>query len=149
MKADGVNQTFQESVTEFRRFLAENGYPQDLIWVKPDDVILTGTSLIYIRVPVPHSNEESARQLFEHGISQQMGVLFATLCEIDGAACSYVWVPKDESEAEQALMPVGLKMSVNTGESRHQGQAVRNRLYWSYLRLKYGEKQYLKEQLFQ
>jgi len=148
MKSDGANQTFQESVAEFRRFLAENGYPQDLIWVNPDDVILTGP-LIYVRVPVSQSNEESARQLFEHGISQQMGVLFATLCEIGSATCSYVWVPKDQTEAQEALMPAGLKMSVNTGASRREAKAVRNRLYGSYLRLKYRENQYLKEQLFQ
>jgi hypothetical protein len=144
-----VNQSFQEALAEFHQFLARNGHPQEVIWVKPDDVILTGGPLLYVRVQASRGNEESARQLFESGISRQMGVLFGTLCEIDGATCSYVWVPKDETESQQALMPTGLKMSVHSENSRVRGKAVRNPLHWSYFRLKYRKKQESKKQLFQ
>lgn len=41
-------------------------------------------------------------------------------------------------------MPAGLKMSVATGDSRPQGKAVRNALYWFYLRIRYWK---LKEDL--
>lgn len=144
-----MSQSFQEAVAEFRRFLAQNGYQQEVVWVKPDDVILTGGPLLYVRVPAPRSNEEPARQLFECGIARQKGVLFGTLCEIDGATCSYAWVPKDEAESQKALMPTGLKMSVHSEDSRVQGKAVLNSLHWSYLRLKYRKKQESKKQLFQ
>ena len=144
-----MNQSFQEAVAQFRQFVAANGYPQDVVWVTPDDVILSGGAQVYVRVPTLRGNEKSARQRFETGMSRKVGVLFAILCEVEGATCSYVWVPKDESEAQEGLMPTGIKMSARTGSSRIHGEPIRNLLRWSYLHLKYRKNEKLKEQLFQ
>ena len=38
--------SFEDSFAEFRQFLSANRYPDQVIWVTPDDVILTGGRLV-------------------------------------------------------------------------------------------------------
>lgn len=122
-----MNSSFNEALVGFQQFLEKNRYPREVVWVRPDDVLVSSKPVIYVKVPVPGDNQQSVRKLFELGISQRKGVLFDTLCEGDGVTFSYAWVPRDESEAEQALMPEGLKMSAKTGASRMTGRVVRSR----------------------
>jgi len=140
--------SFDESVTKYKQFLEEHGYSRDVVWVKPDDVLVSGGPVIYVKVPVSRSNEESVRTLFDLGMSQERGVLFDTLCDGDGITFSYAWVPRDDAEAEEYLMPKGLKLSAKTGASRIPGKAVGSHLRWSYLQLKYRGQQSRKEQMF-
>ncbi len=139
---------FDESLSKYRGFLEDNGYAKDVVWITPDDVLLSGRRLIYVRVPVPASNEREVRRLYERGMTEEKGVLLDTICEADGTTFSYAWVPRDQSEAELALMPVGLKMSVRTGTSRLPAKAVRSTLQWLFLRLRHHRQQRLKPGLF-
>ena len=143
-----MSPSFDESLARYKQFLGENGYPREVVWVTPDDVLLSSSPVIFVKLPVPESNEQSVRHLFDLGISQQKGVLFDTLCEGNGVTFSYAWVPSDDSEAEEHLMPKGLKLSARTGTSRMLGRAVGSRLRWSYLQLKYRGQQNMKGQLF-
>jgi hypothetical protein len=143
-----MSSSFDESLVEFQRFLERNGYPREVIWVTPRDVLVSREPLIYVRVPVPRDNELHVRRLFDLGITQQTGVLFDTVCEGEGVTFSYAWVPCDDLEAEEALMPKGLKMSAKTGASRMTAKAVRSNMQWLYLWLKYRKEQKLKSHLF-
>ena len=144
-----MSASFEDSFAEFRQFLSANGYADQVIWLTPDDVILTGRRLVYLRVQSARTNEESARRLFQLGISKQTGVLWGALCEREGATYAYVWVPRDEREAETHLMAEGLKMSVRAESSRLQAKPIRNPFHWRYLRFRYRKEQKFKEQLFQ
>jgi hypothetical protein len=139
---------FEESVARYEKFLKENGYPPRVVWVRWRDVLLTGRRQIFVRTPVPTTNEGLARTAFNDGIAKKLGILFATVCEMDGVTCCRAWVPADEDEAERSLMPEGLKLSVTTGESRLYGKAVTNRIGWFWLKLKYRQCQHLKDFLF-
>jgi hypothetical protein len=143
-----MGSSFDESVAEYRNFLEKNGYPSHVIWVTPEDVLVSSGPVIYVRVPVSESNEKSVRQLFDLGISQERGVLFDTLCDGDGLTFSYAWVPRDGAEAEESLMPKGLKLSAKTGASRVPGRTVGSRLRWAYLQMKNRRHQRMKEQMF-
>jgi len=140
--------SFDESVAKYKRFLEENGYPSHVVWVMPEDVLVSSGPVIYVRVPVSESNEEFVRHLFDLGISQEKGVLFDTVCDGDGITFSYAWVPRDGAEAEESMMPKGLKLSAKTGASRVRGRAVKSRLQWAYLQMKNRRHQTMKEQLF-
>jgi hypothetical protein len=139
---------FSESVARLQKFLEENGYPPRVMWVGPQDVLLTGTRQILIRVPVPVANEQHARAAFERGMKEQMGVLFATLCEMDAATCCYAWAPADEEEARRHLIPRDLKLSANLNESRFFGKAVTNHFSWLWLRARHRKHQEFRDQLF-
>jgi hypothetical protein len=143
-----ANPDFSESVTRFQKFLGESGYPPRVIWVDPQDVLLTGTCQALVRVSVPADKELHAQAVFEKGMKEQMGVLFATLCEMDDVSCCYAWVPVDEEEAHRHLMPRDLKLSANIGESRLFGKAVTNHFRWLWLRLRHRKHQELRDQLF-
>jgi len=140
--------SFDESVSRYKQFLEEQGYPRDVVWVRPGDVLASSGRVIYVKLPVPRSNEEFVRRLFDLGISREKGVLFDTLCDGDGMTFSYAWVPHDDAEAEESLMPKGLKLSAKTGASRVPGKSVGSRLRWSYLQLKHRGQQNMKEQMF-
>jgi hypothetical protein len=94
-----ADSNFESAQERFREFLLRTGYPKELTWVTPGDVLLGGRKLIYVKLPVPSSNLARARDLFELGMLRQLGVLFKAMGEIDGATCCYVWAPADESES--------------------------------------------------
>ena len=140
--------TFDESVLRYEGFLAKHGFPSKVIWVTPEDILVSTKPVVYVRVPVSKENERFAKQLFDFGISQEKGVLFETLCESKDLTFAYVWVPRDERESEEYLMPNGLKLSARQGSSRRPARLVGNRLHWTYLQLRYSELQKFREQLF-
>jgi hypothetical protein len=141
-----VSTEFDESLAKFQQFLETNGYPREVVWVTPDDLIVTGERLIYIRVPVSSKNEVQARTLFEQGTTRQMGVLFDTICVGGNETFCCAWVPPDEDQAERALMPKQLKLSAKV--DKVGGTPVRSRLQWFLLRLRYWKYQNLKNSLF-
>ena len=110
--------SFVDAVTKFQEFLKANKYSAEIVWVQPDDVLLTDKRLFYVRVSLPHAREKMAQQMYEEGIARQRGVLFRTICDLDGATGSHVWVPASDDEAARSLMPSGLKLSVQTDRIR-------------------------------
>jgi len=141
--------TFEEECSQFGRFLVSNGYPDKLIWVTPQDVLVTGARHFYVRVPVPADNLKYARELYDTAMKQQSGISFSTVCETDQATCCNVWVPVDEDERQRAMCSkAALKMSAATGDSRAQGKRVRNRVVWWYLSLRHRRKQARRADLF-
>jgi hypothetical protein len=109
-------------------------------------MLLTGTKLIYARLPVPKTREVAVRRLFENGIAQGQGVLFEKFGDGDGASFCLVWVPSSEREAELALMPRGVKLSVLT--DRILVTPVRTSVWWWFLGMLFHRKQGQKELLF-
>jgi len=139
---------FDKSLLEFRQFLGKNGYPEKVVWVTARDILLSGRRLIYVKVPVPDSNENEVRQLFDAGASEEWGILLDTICETKDATYANAWSPRNADEAERNLMHKGVKMSVRTREAKVPGEAVRSSLRWLYLRLKLRGKQQAKHLLF-
>jgi hypothetical protein len=139
---------FDQTVGQFRIFLEKNGYSREIAWIEPDDLLLSGKRLVYIKAPLPARNEEKARHSFESGMSTQIGVWFREICEAGGITFCHAWAPQTRSEAQNVLMGTGLKMSVKIDVGRMPGEAVSSRLRWLYLRFKYRAKQALKIDLF-
>ena len=140
--------SFEDSLSEFREFLRKNDYPENVAWVEPGDVLLSGRRLIYIRVPVPKTNEQNVRQLLNLSESGHKGILFETICAIKDTTYAFAWMPRDAGEAKRRLMGDGLKMSANTEPDRVPGKAVHSRLWWRYLQWTLRERQQNKDFLF-
>jgi hypothetical protein len=143
-----VDTSFEDSLLEFREFLQRNAYPGKVTWVEPDDVLLSGRRLIYVRASVPRTNEEHVRQLFDLSRTRNTGILFETICAVEDTTYAYAWAPSDAVEAGRRLMSNGLKMSAKTGLGKVPGKAVRSRLRWAYLRWALKGRQRNKGELF-
>jgi hypothetical protein len=133
---------------KFCRFLGKNGYPEKVVWVTARDILLSGRRLFYVKVPVPDSNENGVRQLFEAGASEEWGILLDTICETKDATYAFAWSPRNAREAERNLMHKGVKMSVRPREAKVPCEPVRSRLRWSYLQWKHRGRQQQKHLLF-
>jgi len=137
---------FEAGVKKFQECLRANRSPERILWIQPEDILLTGKRLFYVKILAPESRELAARQVYEIGAERGLGVLFGTICEVDGTTCCYVWIPANEDEAEAALMPADLKMSIKT--DKVPTIAIRSRLFWWFLKLRFRHSQTHKGFLF-
>ena len=121
--------SFDEAEARFREFLKSSGWPEDVVWVSPDDVAVVGQR--FIVHPTMNGREYAINQ-YREGTEQNLGILLNAICSYN--ACSYcvVWIPSDAIEAEYALMQPGLKLSVPS-EFR-QGQVVAGRIRWWWMK---------------
>jgi hypothetical protein len=142
-----VELNFEDAVIHFKDFLLRNNFSGEIIWITPKDVLLSGDGRIYIKSPVHQRNESYVRNLFQAAVAYGRGILLAALCEMDQKTLCYAWVPASASEAEQRLVPGGLKMSVPS-DRRVRAFPVANRLIWLYLSFRYRRAQQAKNELF-
>ena len=126
---------FDEALGRFRRFLKSEGGPTDLFWVFREDVSTWGCT-DWIREPVPAENSNLAFAYYEFGRHQGLGVTLSCLCDVDGRAACFVWVPKDQSEAADRFQAPCLKLSVHRGPIGpcRNGVSVRSYVSWQYRR---------------
>jgi len=140
---------FEEAVMEFRVLLEKSGYSAELVWVTPEDVLLTGKRFVYVWVPLAEENLAKAREAYEGGMARMSGVLFSMICEIDGVACCCIWSPQRYADGHQGLWSHGLKLRVQIAESKIPRKAVRSMLRWKWLAWRHRKKQSLEEFMFQ
>jgi len=141
-------QSFEEAVSRFEVFLKENGHSSNVMWVEPSDLVLSGEHSVYVKLPTPISNVTRARDRFERGIGNELGITFGTICDLSNATCCYAWVPKDEIDRQYHLMGRGLKVTATTGSSRLNGILIRNQLRWRLLKLLHRRHTRLRDSLF-
>jgi hypothetical protein len=137
MTASTEPQTFEEAVSRFQEFLRKNGWSANLVWVESADLLISGRGAIYVKLPVPSENLTHARDQFTLGMSNGLGILFGTICELKNATCCFAWVPKDQAEQVRSLMGSGLKMSARIRSCHTTGKAVNYRFYWLLLKRRY------------
>ena len=57
-------------MARFRAFLKANNYSENIVWVMPEDILLTGKRFLYVRVPIPADNERRIRRMYDEGMTQ-------------------------------------------------------------------------------
>lgn len=103
---------FEEAVSRLVNFLASQGYPKTISWVRPEDVAWVRKKL-FVRCQADQAERQAeARHAYHVATGRRLGVQFAMLCSLGETTCCYVWSPHDEDEAERSLMPNGLKLKV-------------------------------------
>jgi hypothetical protein len=58
-KLNGEKTNFEDALTKFRGLLKANHYSGDIVWVQPDDVLLTGKRTVYVRASVVKAREKN------------------------------------------------------------------------------------------
>jgi len=143
-----VAATFAESFANFRQFLKDQGLPQTVVWVTQSDVLSSPKREIYVKIPVPQSNEKTVRELFDSPIGVRRGILFQALCHSRNITFVNAWTAEDASEENGRLTPEDLKVSVPSGMNNVPGIAVKSALRWKYLQRKFGGREKLNNFLF-
>jgi hypothetical protein len=141
---------FETTVVRFQKFLGQNSYSENIVWLTPEDVLMSGKQFVYVRVPIPSANAANARQTYEQGVVHGRGLLICTICEMEASTCCYVWYPKREEDKPQGLWPHdgSAKLVAKTRAARIPGKPVKNRLLWEFLKLWHRRQQGSRDFLF-
>ena len=128
--------SLDQACQRFSRFLRENGYPEQILWVENPDVICHQWQL-WVRARTAQTMRGRACQKYEEGIRNGLGVWLQAFSELPGTTIAAVILPKDEDAAQRCLMPrSGLKLTV--AAKKFSARRVTNRLTWLILSLRYG-----------
>lgn len=144
------NSNFDETVARFQKLLEREKYSTNIVWVTPENALVSGQRFIYLHLPSLKTNEMKARRIFEEGMANGRGLLISTLCELDDSTCCYLWYPKTQGEEPQGLWPKdgSAKLSVKIELGRVPGKLVKSRLLWAFLKSRLRGKQGLKDFAF-
>lgn len=141
---------FDAAVARFQQFLRANNFSEEILWVMPEDVLMTGERFIYIRVPIPAINELKARRVYEEGVAAGRGLLMSTVCRMNASTCCNIWFPKSVEEVPKGIWPHDgtLKLSAMDKSSSPAGRPITNGVLWVVLKFWHRKKQRLKHLLF-
>lgn len=145
-----IDSNFDEVVAQFQKLLEHEKYSSNIVWVMPEDALLSGERFIYVRLPIPGTNEVKARKIFQEGMANGRGLLISTLCELRDSTCCYLWYPKSKEDEPQGLWPQdgSVKLSVKIEMSRVPGKVIKSRLLWAFIKFRVRRKQGLKDFAF-
>ena len=137
---------FDSAVARFRAFLKLNNYSENVVWVMPEDILLTGKRFLYVRVPIPAENEERIRRMYDDGVAQKRGLVMGTVCMMNQSTYCYLWFPKSADEIPQGVWPTNgdLKLSAMEKSSSPTGRPINQQILWMLLKLWHHKKQGLK-----
>jgi hypothetical protein len=102
---------FADAVTLFRSFLDENGHRVPIRWFFPEDVLLIDRECL-IRQRLQAEVLEELATAYQSAVDRRLGVKFDAYCDAGEAVWCYIYYPADRHEAEQCMMPDGLKLSI-------------------------------------
>jgi hypothetical protein len=136
---------FDGALARFRAFLKQNNYPENVVWVMTEDILLTGKRFIYVRVPIPAENEERIRRMYDDGVTQGRGLIMGTVCRMNQSTYSYLWFPRSAGEIPQGIWPTNgdLKLSASDKSSSPAGRPIKDQMLWMLLKLWHHRKQSL------
>jgi hypothetical protein len=130
--------SFDEAVGEFKKFLAENNIPSEILWLFKEDVFSRNVEFhaldFWLKLPLPEENEKLAEKHYEIGRQKNFGLGLSAFALCEGKVCCAVVIPKDKEDSEYMLMsPEYLKFSCVIGMP--VARAVRSSLRWKLFRL--------------
>lgn len=142
-------ESFEAAATRFAELIKAEGCAGRIVWVWPEDVLATGTRIVYVREPVPSSNAVRARKMYESVMGLDCGLRMVDVCVGRDATYCCMWGHPSDHEKEPRLWPSRrLMMSVKKESSRAEGRIVRSGLLWKFLSWWYRERQGMKELMF-
>jgi hypothetical protein len=140
---------FDEAVKRFVGMLGAEGCGERIVWVWPEDVLVTGKRVVYVRMPVAERNEIRARKMYDEVMRLDCGLRMKDVCVGQDVTYCTLWGRPEEHAKEPQLWPGrGLMMSVTEESSRVVARPVRSEMRWRFLRWWYRERQGMKEVLF-
>jgi hypothetical protein len=127
--------TLTEAQPRFVKFLRENNYPEQIVWVEREDVVW-GQLQLWVRTRSTQESWDRACQKYAVGMRSGLGVTLYAFSELPGTAIAAVILPKDEDAAQRHLMLRGeLKLSAAT--QKLKARRIANRVIWLILSRRY------------
>src|SRR3569623_199292 len=87
---------FSDATDQFRRFLADQGHTDPLVWIRPSDLMWSGGVLL-IR-PRAEAGDETER-VFNEATERGYGVSLEAIARLDHSLCCFVFAPATPEEA--------------------------------------------------
>jgi hypothetical protein len=118
-----------EASEEFCRFLRDNSYPEQVLWVREADVLWDQRQL-WVRPS--RGAWDSARNKYTDGIKNGLGITLYAFSSMEGVTIATIFVPEDKDVAQRLQMPLnGLKLSA--AANRLPAQPVSSSTRWLFL----------------
>jgi hypothetical protein len=130
--------SFAEATEEFKKFLAENNLPSEILWVFLEDTFYPKVEFIEkhfrLKLPLPDENEKLAETLYRVGRQRNFGICLTAFALCEEKVCCAVVVPKDEKDSEYMMTsPEHLKFTIVV--DMPAARAVRSSFRWKLFRL--------------
>jgi hypothetical protein len=119
------------AATQFSEFLRNNGYPGEVCWITADDVAVDPQGKFWLR-DRSESRLRQAELLYRSGVERGLGIALRAVCANETTTFALIFIPRDETEAQYAMMGRGIKLSCPT--IRRPTMVVNNLLWWWTLR---------------
>jgi len=101
---------FEAAVSQFRRFLADSGCPEEIVWVFRDDIWHASLSRVFMTRTPDSRNTSLVRKVFADGRRKGLVKIHA-VARTDSATVATVWYPKREQDEVQGW-DRGMKLSI-------------------------------------
>jgi hypothetical protein len=105
--------TFTEAIVRFRTFASSQEAPTEVMFLKPEDVVVSG-EYVTVRRPSQRERLEHARATYDSAVRHQFGVEIAGVISCENWLGCYVYAPATDEESIERMMPDGLKLSIRT-----------------------------------
>jgi hypothetical protein len=122
---------FDTAIASFRDFISRQDQPPDIRWIFREDIVELGRQ-VYICLPLSDA-EEQVRQLYAEGVERGLGINLHAYCFLDAHTLCYIWLPKDEVDADYRMLG-GLKFSMSANPEQRKAIGVTSGLRWRWLR---------------
>lgn len=125
-------ESFETAVTNFRRFLVQQDYPPNLLWLTPDDIVFWGMRYFFWKGE-PSARSSQAKSYYESGMARNNGIELQAHCKTERWTICRVYVPEDQLDAECRMIP---KIGVKTAAAVDPKPAVEigNMIQWRILK---------------
>ena len=143
-----MDHDFDQTIDQFKAFLSKQGWPDRIVWVTKDDVLVS-PGPIFVRTQQALRNTELVRRRFEESAHRPGGILLAALSSSENTTFCYFWIPGDEREAALHMTPSGggAKFSAPVPGSERAIVEVTSGFRWMWLKFKYRKLQRFKASL--
>jgi hypothetical protein len=130
MNSQETPASLNEACQRFSRFLQQNDYPEQIVWVEQADLVWDQRHLcVCVRERPTQIAWDHASQRYEEGIRNGNGVLLLAFSQLGETSVAAVILPKDDDAAQRHLIPrSGLKLSAAT--KKLSARRFTNRLTW-------------------
>jgi len=122
---------FGDALDQLRAFLGRCAWPTDIAWLT-SPALTTRGQLIIIN-PNRLLSRDEAESFYCVAVTKRLGVHLAALSHDLTTSFCYIWWPTTLREAQEALMPNGLKLSI-ASDARPVHRAQGLRFWWRRLR---------------
>jgi hypothetical protein len=129
--------SFPEGLATFVAFLEEQGASTSLVWVEREDLTTLGRRF-WARLGEHSAAARRAEARYELGRQKGLGVTLHAVCRVGSSTACHVWIPRDNTDAEDHMLPPTLKCLVNS--PLHTAAVVRSVVRWHWLCLINGRR---------